>query len=626
MMRSVPRWAIPLLAVSVLSLVIAGCAPAVPLQVQRPLSPQDIPAPVRVAGEVWFDSIDSQSPLSEADSLALTRYAAARILTPENAGEPPAIVAQDEAARIVFLSVSDGQGPALVARGAGEGVGAALDEALGLLQPILEASGSQPQWVKLDVVTEVQRLENVPVDEPQPAELERSLYGLAFEWGSGAAFLPEELVARTLIDSQQQIRFNNMARYAGLSTSSTSDLTQLSNADRLTVYRFLTQSAFSDGGEPLPLYRGHRLYDPVAITPDLLLEASLAAGDYLIRAVDPDGRFDYAYLPKSDSSQESYNILRHGGTTYSMFELYAVTRDAELLEAGKRALDYLMRQAMPCELNGVEALCIVEAGEVKLGGNGLAAIALVKYMVETGDMTYLPELRELGRWMQAAQGESGEFEVHKMTYPGGEADDFRSIYYPGEALLALARIYSVDPDEAWLDTAERGAQWLINVRDGDKETQQLPHDHWLLYALHDLYRYRSDPLYLEHAMRITEAIITSQHRDPPYPDWVGGYYRPPRSTPTATRSEGLMASYKLARDNNMPEEAAWIMEAVRYGVAFQLQTQFTPERVMYLNNPQYTLGGFSRDMDNYEIRIDYVQHNLSSLVELREALLADGDL
>jgi len=104
------------------------------------------------------------------------------------------------------------------------------------------------------------------------------------------------------------------------------------------------------------------------------------------------------------------------------------------------------------------------------------------------------------------------------------------------------------------------------------------------------------------------------NRTPEYPDWLGSYYRPPRSTPTATRTEGLSAAYFLARDFADLKEAEKILEIIRLAVTFQLQTQFRPESVLYLKDPQRSLGGFHRSLDNFEIRIDYVQHNISSLL------------
>ena len=49
-------------------------------------------------------------------------------------------------------------------------------------------------------------------------------------------------------------------------------------------------------------------------------------------------------------------------------------------------------------------------------------------------------------------------------------------------------------------------------------------------------------------------------------------------------------------------------------------TQFQPESVMYLLDPQEALGGFHNSLTNFEIRIDYVQHNVSSILCLAEIL------
>lgn len=58
------------------------------------------------------------------------------------------------------------------------------------------------------------------------------------------------------------------------------------------------------------------------------------------------------------------------------------------------------------------------------------------------------------------------------------------------------------------------------------------------------------------------------------------------------------------------------MKACRIAVAFQLQSQFRAESAMYLPHPQRVIGGFRRSLTNFEIRIDYVQHNISSILSL----------
>ncbi len=563
---------------------------------------------------VWFDELAGVEPLAAEAEEELVRYLAAAALA-TSSGELPASLAADRAPRIFFLSLSDGVTAARVVSAAGRGAA----EAAGRLRKevtTLMDDGFVPRWIKVDLVREVHRREQV--DPKKPLGLERSLYGLAFERDVALAFLAEELVAYTLVNSDQLLRLKNV-RKRPRAAGARGRLDRLAGSAALSFYRFSASSYFADGREVVPLYRGHRRHGEPG--PEELLRHAELGGSYLMRSVEANGRFVYSFLPKTNEAKEKYNALRHAGTLYSMLELYEVTGDRGLLAAAERALGYLRKELLTrCRVAEAETACIVDEGEVKLGGNALAIIALAKHAAVTGERRHLRLIDELGRWIVLTQGEDGEFKIHKQLQPAGEVSDFVSGYYPGEALLALVR--RPDPDPDWLDAAERGARWLINVRDRKVSTVELDHDHWLLYALNELYRLRPDPLYLKHASRITEAILGRQRQgDPRFPDWLGSYYTPPRSTPTATRSEGLGAAYLLARDFGSAQEAVALLEALRLGVGFQLRTQFLPETAFYVRDPARTLGGFRRSLTNFEIRIDYVQHNISALLMLRRILL-----
>jgi hypothetical protein len=578
---------------------------------------------------VWFEDLIEAEPLAAAARQDLGAYLVAMALRRGHLDlELPASLAEDRPPRMVFASLGDGAGPAKVLRVAGRGaaeVAARLATAIGDLGDdfVLRA-------VRIDLVTHVVRH---VADPDQPSPVPRSLYGLAFERRLGLAYLPDQAVAYTLYDSDQQLRLRNV-RKRPEAAAARSRLERLEEAGQVPVFRFATAAWFSQGGEPAELYRGHRIF--AGVDPEMLLRHAKLAGDYLTRSVGADGRFVYSYLPKTDEEKTSYNALRHCGTAYSMLELYEVTGDRDLLAAAERALAYLEKRLLGrCRIGATETACVVERGEVKLGGNALAIVALSKHATVTGENRYRDLIDELGRWILATQGEDGEFEIHKQSHPGGEVSDFVSGYYPGEALLALLR--RPEPDRKWIDAAERGARWLIEVRDREVPNSALNHDHWLLYALNELYRLRPDPLFLQHLTRITDAILAKQrHSAPDFPDWLGSYYRPPRSTPTATRSEGLGAAYLLVRDvgrtgpgSRRPgreQQEAALLAGLELGVRFQLQTQFLPETVLYLDDPRRTLGGFRRSLTNYEIRIDYVQHNISSLLLLRRILIEKTQL
>jgi len=152
---------------------------------------------------------------------------------------------------------------------------------------------------------------------------------------------------------------------------------------------------------------------------------------------------------------------------------------------------------------------VVEDGYVKLGGNGLAILALARYTTVTGDRSHVPFMVRLGNWVLSTQADDGRFTKHKVEWETRRVTEFVSGYYPGEAIFALVALYGVDPKERWFDAADRAVRFLIEVRDTGKSPAELSHDHWLLYGLDALYRERPAPRLARHAERITSAILCS---------------------------------------------------------------------------------------------------------------------
>jgi hypothetical protein len=142
----------------------------------------------------------------------------------------------------------------------------------------------------------------------------------------------------------------------------------------------------------------------------------------------------------------------------------------------------------------------------------------------------------------------------------------------------------------------------------------LPSDAWLMQALEALHGIGREQRYAEHAIRLAERIIADQYtaRDPA--GYAGGFGPGvPRSTPAAARAEGLLAAYRIARERD-DARAARIAAALRASTRFQLSQQFTADNGHGLRNLDRALGGFRESLSSRRIRIDYVQHNISSLL------------
>ncbi len=562
---------------------------------------------------IWFDDITYKYELTPDDQQALGSYVYSTLFDVRDSELTPKL-ADDNLPRIVFVSVSDGKTRAKVFMGRGYGIIDAINNAVSKAEDYV--GNKQNTLVKVDIVNEV--IPEVTESLDFPMMWDRSLFGLAFERGSGLAFLPEEIVANSIINSKQLLKEKKIRGYVGDDSDKKDEIKKIFKQKDPDVYRFSVTSFSVKNKRVTPLYRGHKIFNK--LTAAKLLDAAIKGGTYLANAVKPDGRFLYLYYPKSSKEADEYNLVRHAGTIFSMLQLYQETRDSLLLKKSELALEYLKRTIKPLKTAGGTYYCSVEKGNTKLGGNALAAIAFLYHYQITKESSSLKTAQQLGEWIQMSQNKSGEFYVQKQYYPSGEVTDFRSDYYPGEALLALTMLYEADANEKWLDIAERGAKYLINVRDGDKTDKELQHDHWLLYGLNKLYRYRPDKLYFNHAMRLADVIIESQRINAEFSDWTGSFYSPPRSTPTATRMEGLYNAYELAKDFGDEQTQHKIRNALERGVKFELQTQFDPVTAMYLDDPQRAMGGFKSSLTNYKIRIDYVQHNISSLLGMYSIL------
>lgn len=351
-----------------------------------------------------------------------------------------------------------------------------------------------------------------------------------------------------------------------------------------------------------------------------LLEAiTLAKDGYFKNIVDKRGKFIYSYLPDKDKVRKNYNILRHAGTIYSMLEIYELMPDKDLLKEAERAIKFLLRRVKPVEIDGIRTHVVVERDFNKLGGNGLAIIALAKYITVTNDRQYLPIMKSLAEWMMRTQDQLGKFTIHKQRYSTGELTSFISGFYPGEAILALVRLYEHDQDKKWLDVAEKATEYLIKVRDKNTTIETITPDHWLLYGINDLYRYRPKKYYLKHAFLMCKQIFSRQiKKNWEDPEWVGGYIiknPPPKSTQAACYSEGLAAVYNIAYDYGHLVMAKQIRKAIARGIVFQLRSQVIPRDTREMRNLLPYIGGFQKSITQTELRIDYTQHNISSIIQ-----------
>ncbi len=540
----------------------------------------------------------------------------------------PAPAVERAPGRRVFLALwpaaADGLPIAATGNGATlEDSVAAAARGLAAKAAALRASGPLADArIELDIVTEV-----TGADATEDAVVPLALVGMegvlvARDDGACGFVLPGEIVQRGLFHAGAKPTLDHEKIDRVLEARGGIDDTVLR---AMRAYRFHADVHVESPGQGRALHVVRGMVEhPSEATVDRLLDGVRRGAEYLSRVLDTQGRYTYLYRPAEDRDERSYGWLRHAGATYALLEAYEEFGTPLYLEKAERALDYASKH-MHVEGEGRYLLDTNDEEQQKVGGAGLALVAYAKDASVTGRLADLEIMRSLARLILDKQYEDGRFRANAdLPAEGGGTQRKREpIYYIGEAVLGLLRLYAIDPKPMYLDAARRGADYVARVRDANATEDTQEHDHWMSYAYNELYRIAPDPAYLDHAFKIARAIESKQHRAPgaQAPDFVGTFYEG-QTTPGSTRLEAYDADVALSRFAGKPD--GWLLEPAREVAVSILGQQFEPDDDYWLPNRAKADGGVRESLFVSDVRIDYVQHAMSAWLHLARSLRDPG--
>jgi UDP-N-acetylmuramoyl-tripeptide--D-alanyl-D-alanine ligase len=519
----------------------------------------------------------------------------------------------------LFFSVSDGDKRARVINASGPSLESAWQQGVSSLLAAMTSENIEGRWIRVDWV-EIAEQTTWAQLRALLGKVKRNYFrfGIALDPAFRHAFTEQELNANAMLyggntTTNSVLNEKNFSIYA---RTRYEDLPALGFSQNEAIFLFSTKGVFCDEAvrlhplEGTGLEAGRRTID--RLDGGVVLSLIRDSSTYLARQVDPDGSFVYGYHACFDRRIQAYNALRHASTTYAMIEAWEVTHDAQLKKAIERALISLEAKLIkPAILpDGTQAAFLVEAdGEIKLGGNAVAILALTKYMAVTGKTEWrgLADRLALGiRHMQDPK--TGAF-VHVLQFPGlAIKQKYRTIYYEGEAAFGLMRLYDLTGDERWLETVEKAFNHFI-ASDHWKH-----HDHWLGYCVNELTRHRPEERYFRFAIRnIADYLDFVENRITTFPTLLE-LMMAARQTLSRIAAEpklhGLLSEIDLVHFERALEKRARHL----------LNGHFWPEMAMYYRKPDRIAGSFFIRHHAFRVRIDDVEHYLSGFVAYRSYL------
>ncbi|WP_339234457.1 hypothetical protein [Oceanobacillus sp. FSL W7-1281] len=463
--------------------------------------------------------------------------------------------------------------------------------------------------IKIDIVTNV-----IPVTIPEfinrITKTKKNYFrqGISFSKDFKHAFLEQELNGNAVIQIDREakrgfIHEQNLQKYIQKHRPNGKPI-DFKKVEK--VYIFETQGYFYEKGNCYKLHQGERdngrRDTPLnAEEVDMLIKGGQK---YLASLSKPNGRFVYGFFSYYDKEIKHYNSLRHSSTIYSMIEAYEFHPTEEAADAIERGIDYLIREKLYVDEEKDIAYIIdgeqADRMEVKLGAIAAAILAITKYTEVFENVEHIPIAQKLARGILQLQQENGKF-VHILDYPSlALKEEFRIVYYDGEACFALMRLYKIDRDEQWLQAVEKAFDYFI------ESDHWKHHDHWLSYCTNEVTLYKPERKYYKFGLQNVQNRL----------DYI---YK--RITTYPTFLELMMAAYQMVNRmkadgygdliNELDFDELKLEATIHRRAEYQRNGFFYPELAMYFKNPKRITGSFFIRHHSFRTRIDDVEHYLS---------------
>ena len=477
-----------------------------------------------------------------------------------------------------------------------------------------------------------------------PNRFEPGVNGLKYTYnGITRFFMPTDAYTKSIMSVNQLLNYLSKQCGVAKKTNKISERVHLMRREPIE-YTFIDSKAYvSFNDEAIELERGYPL--PVEFNKEILFDKTIKSLDWLVENMNDDGSFLYYYDPYLNTVVDDIhptmidplynNILRHSGGTVSLIRGYEISGNKLYLNKAKDSIDFLISTFRTHKYKKEFACYPFFNNKSKLGGAGIGLVAIMHYYIQTKDDIYRKEMDGLVRHILSRVDKNGEmlgYYIHPkfnnakaLTNPSDDVKkELFSFYYPGEALLGLALYYrhvkNIDENlkKDIKIKSEMALDFLVDIRPikYDYMFESLPADAWLMQAIEEWVKVDGlkKSSYTNFVFNDTKAMFDHMYTDEntldTNKDYIGGFFYNygDHVYHDASRCEGVVSAYYLAKHLKDEEKASWIMKNMLLSAKGLMRT-FHDEKSVYAHvEPKKALNSFRFKLTRQWVRVDSVQH------------------
>ncbi|HUT85238.1 MAG TPA: hypothetical protein VMW66_00205 [Elusimicrobiales bacterium] len=374
------------------------------------------------------------------------------------------------------------------------------------------------------------------------------------------------------------------------------------------------------GGEVYELLRYNTKIGVKEINPKLLAwRIQLAENWFFNHFNTSKGHLNYLYYPHIDEYADSNNHIRQLASLWMMAKIKNFNDQFKPKGIVNKIRYYIRQYKFGKFIKKTIKLYLENVYELPtytyLKTDDKAVIANNAFIIMA-----LCEFKNYPKWLELSKKFADAIVVNQKsdgeynTYFESPSTSGKN-YYPGEAMLALMKIYEITKDEKYLDSVKKAFGHYRDYWRKNKNTAFVP---WHTQAYYLLYGYTQDKELADFIFEMNDWLTSNyQIKKSPYDDAVGGFAKNSKypSSYSYVFMEGVLDAYKLALTIGDKKHIKLYQPTAAYGTRFVLQSQFTSENSFYFKNPPLVVGGFRSSVLNNTLRIDNVQHASAVLIK-----------